>query len=195
MPQKTEPPSFKPNFFHEYSVLLDCPISQVFPILGTTEGHERTCRLSGLCSQFDLLEKDLVPVPASTSLAQVHVRTLPAAAGDEDGTRKLPRQSFTMTESVPVLFGMHITQVHLSGTLTWDEKAKVTLYETHSDSGIEVWKLREFVEVEGTKTRVSERIEGVCSWLLKSIVQKETAKAHAAHMESYHKLFSSAPSS
>ncbi|KAL0067893.1 hypothetical protein AAF712_005061 [Marasmius tenuissimus] len=171
MAQSTVPLPFTPNFFHEYSVVLDHPISQVFPILGTAEGHERVCRLSGLCAQFDLLEKDLVAIPQSSSLARSTVRTLPAASGDDGDTRKLPRQFFTMTESVPILFGLHHSQVHLSGTFTWDEEKKITLYETHADTGIDVWKLREFTEVEGGKTR------------------KETVKGHSAHMESYHTLF------
>ena len=179
MAKSTVPLPFKPNFFHEYSVVLEHPISQVFPILGTAEGHERVCRLSGLCAQFDLLEKDLVAIPQSSTLPELHVRTLPAAVEDEGDSRKLPRQFFTMTESVPILWGLYHSQVHLSGTLTWDEAGKVTLYETNSDSGIDVWKLREFAEVEGGKTRVTERIQGSCPWILKSIVQKEAAKGHS----------------
>ncbi|KAF9267978.1 hypothetical protein L218DRAFT_955145 [Marasmius fiardii PR-910] len=188
MPQSTEPSSFKPNFFHTYSVLLDHPIIEVFPVLGTAEGHERVCRLSSLCSQFELLQKDFVSIPEAASLSQVHVRTAPSAGEQDAQARKASRQFFTMTESVPLLFGLFHTQVHLSGTLTWDENARTTLYETQSDTSLQVWKLREFTE-EGDKTRVTERIEGMCSFLLRSIVQKEAAKGHAAHMESYHTLF------
>ncbi|KAG7089362.1 hypothetical protein E1B28_011052 [Marasmius oreades] len=189
MPQTTKS-SFKPNFFHKYSVLIDHSIDEVFPVLGTVEGHERVCRLWSSCSQVGLLQKDLVSIPEASSLSQNHVRTLPSAGEQDVHGRKLHRQFFSMEESIPVLCGLYNHQVHLLGTLTWDESAKTTLYESESSAGIQVWKLREFA-VEGNKTRVTERIEGVCSFLLKPIVQKEAAKGHAEHMESYRSLFSS----
>ncbi|TCD65846.1 hypothetical protein EIP91_002152 [Steccherinum ochraceum] len=189
----TFPPLFKPNFYHEYSVVLSHPIDEVFTILGTDAGHERTCRLSGLCTKLELFEKDTVELPVSLPLADVHVRTAPGATSSHPSpqpTRTLPRQSFRLTESVPVAFGWH-TDVCPTGTFTWDEEGKVALYETLTDGGVHVWKLREFEEAGEGKTRVKERIEGACPWILKSIVQRETKKSHAAHMELYHTLFQS----
>ncbi|ESK93974.1 hypothetical protein Moror_12931 [Moniliophthora roreri MCA 2997] len=189
-------PAFTPNFHHDYSVVLSHPISKVFPILATSEGHEHVCRLSKLCSGFELLQKDKITISQSTSLSKIHVRTLPFSSAEEQvpdsaPTRKLPRQAFTMQETIPVLFGMIHTDVHLTGTLTWDEQNTCALYETISDGGIQVWKLRQLEAVEGNKTKVTERLEGSCPKLLRFIVQKEASKSHANHMESYHTLFDS----
>lgn len=176
--------AFTPNFTHDYSVILPHPIAEVFSVLGTSAGHERVCRLSGLCTKFQLLEQDSVALPESVSLAQVHARTAPAATSDsthpsDSPTRTLPRHSFMITETVRVLFGLISTDVHLSGTLTWDEQARVALYETQSDAHVQVWKLRIFEVVEGNQTRVKERVEGICPRMLQFVVQKEAAKSHA----------------
>ncbi|TFK36654.1 hypothetical protein BDQ12DRAFT_236286 [Crucibulum laeve] len=202
-----------PNFTASHSVLLDHPISIVFEILGTTKGHERVCKLSSLCSSFELLEHDEVALADNAKLAESSVRTLPAhttlptgASISADGAshaqadvkpateaanpRLLPRQAFKMQEVVPVLFGVIKTTVDLSGTLTWDEYARVALYETISNQGIVTWKVRVFEEEEGgKKTRVNERIEGWCPGWMKMIVQSEASKSHKAHMEQYHTLF------
>ncbi|KAK7032279.1 hypothetical protein VNI00_013238 [Paramarasmius palmivorus] len=194
----TPAPAFTPNFHHDYSVILSHPISQVFPILGTSEGHERVCRLSELCSGFELLQTDTVTIPQSLALSDIHARTLPSSPLEEQNvfdvgpTRKLPRQFFKLQETVPVLFGLIHSEVHLTGTLTWDKDVKTALYESQTEQGIQVWKLRKMEVVEGSKTKVTERLEGVCSKLLRPIVQKEAAKGHAAHMESYHTLFGEA---
>ncbi|KIK55078.1 hypothetical protein GYMLUDRAFT_48035 [Collybiopsis luxurians FD-317 M1] len=198
---------FTPNFSHTHSVTLHHPISAVFPILGTTQGHERVCRLSSLCTKFELFDADEVGIGEEESLQDVHVRTVPAAAAAATGEAEtketqadahrctLPRQPFTMTETVPLVFGLFKTNVVLTGTLTWDEAARVALYETWSNSGVQVWKLRVFEEADvdvegnggggddvgshetGTKirkgTKVSERIEGICPKYLRAICTYE----------------------
>ena len=203
---------FEPNFTCSHSVVIDHPISTVFLMIATAEGHERVTRLSALCSDFALLQSDTISIPLSTPLARSHVRTLPSSSDKEDAdpVRNLPRQFFRLQETVPILFGLIKTHVNLSGTLTWDEEAKTALYETQSDAGITVWKLREFREFEGKdgmSTIVSEKIEGRCSPWIQWIVQKEATKAHmcvapsfwgidfikdlsgSTHMELYHTLF------
>jgi hypothetical protein len=76
-----------------------------------------------------------------------------------------------MSECVP-LIGPLKKHVDIQGTLTWDEQAKTALYESIAGS-ISVWKLREFKEEEGgTKTRVSEWLQGSCPALLQFIVSK-----------------------
>ncbi|KAJ7275073.1 hypothetical protein C8J57DRAFT_1313560 [Mycena rebaudengoi] len=204
----TAAPGFSPNFSATYSVVLAQPIDAVFAMLATrSAGHERVCRLSSLCTAFELLEKDVVALSgAESSLSEVHLRTAPASAstpvdtdanageagtGPVDGTagKLLPRQHFRMTETV-ITLGVIKTAVHLEGTLTWDAAGKEALYETYTKAqGISVWKLRVFEEVEENKTRVSETIQGRCPALLKFIVQSETSKSHKAHMEMYHTLF------
>lgn len=177
--------SFKPNFSSTYSIVLNHPIEEVFSVIGTSEGAERVTRLSGLCSSFELVERDAVPIPDDTPLSQVHLRTvsglIPTDAPSntpERPPRTLPRQHFTLVETVPMLFGLIKKDVHLTGTLTWDYDAKLALYESCSDSGIFVWKLRTFEEAEGGKTRVTEKIEGVCPGWLRAIVQQATTKSH-----------------
>lgn len=79
-----------------------------------------------------------------------------------------------------MLFGLIHTDVSLSGTLTWDDATKATIYETKTDSGIliTVWKSRKFEEVEGGKTRVSETIQGKCPFWIKSVVQSQSTTGH-----------------
>ncbi|KAF9069013.1 hypothetical protein BDP27DRAFT_1265683 [Rhodocollybia butyracea] len=194
-------PGFKPNFNNTFSVTVAHPISTVYTILGTAEGHERVCRLSKLCSKMELLKRDRVEVPASKTLTEISARSFPSTTNLED-QRTLPRQHFIMTETVPLLFGLIKTDVELTGTLTWEDDGptspesssghvKHALYETTSNNGIRIWKLRTFEVVDDNTTKVSERIEGLCSSWLQPIVQKEASKAHIAHMNSYHTLFHS----
>jgi len=212
-PLKTHPP---PNFFSDYSVVLSVSLQGAFAILGTSAGHERVCRLSKLCTAFELTQRDKVVLPLATypdgkALRDVGVRTTSTTVGTqtEDATGQgyiITRQHFTMEETVPLIFGLLKSKVQLTGTLSWDESALSALsatspspasntlealYETVSDGGIVVWKLRTFSQ-EGddpNKTRVTERIEGSAPFLLKWIVQSEAVKAHRAHMELYHTLF------
>ncbi|KAJ3714066.1 hypothetical protein C8R42DRAFT_592050 [Lentinula raphanica] len=192
---------FRPNFSCSHTITLPHPISQVFPILGTAHGHERVCRLSKLCTDFELGESDAVSIPAGAALAESHVRTLPSSEEMPDtgsdsvaATRttrtRLARQSFTMTENIPLFLGLLKTDVVLRGTLTWDEDARVALYESESSGGVRVWKVRLFEEVDEDSTRVSERIEGLCPRWMRWIVQREAEKGHIAHMNEYHTLFS-----
>lgn len=183
-------PGFQPNFSCDYSVVIPRPLPEVFAVLGTSAGHERVCRLSKLCTKFELLgEEETISLPMEDdyALSKVHVRTLPAnseANAGENASCSLPRQPFTMTETVPLVFGLLKSNVILKGTLTWDSKAlpgaAVALYESESNSGIQVWKLRTFEQVDGNtnSTRVSERIEGICPKWLKVIVQREAEKGH-----------------
>lgn len=180
----TEPSSniitFKYNFFHEYSVVLDHPLDAVFLLLGQGDTMDQVVRLSDLCSSFELGDKDTVTLTDDLPLADSRVRTFPSAPPDATG-RTLPRRAFRLIETVPVLFGLFHKSVEIVGTQTWDDDAKVALYESITDIGVQVWKLRRFEEVEdgGTKkTRVSETIRGKAPSLLKLIVQKETERSH-----------------
>jgi len=184
---KTDPP---PNFFSDYSVVLSVSLQDAFTTLGTSEGHERVCRLSKLCSGFELFQRDELALPEGKKLCDVGVRTIPTTVGTQaEVPSTINRQHFTMEESVPLFFGMFKSKVQLTGTLSWDGSALSTalssrtpeaLYETVSNGGIIVWKLRTFSQ-EGddpNKTRVTERIEGWAPFLLKWIVQSEATKAH-----------------
>ncbi|KAE9402892.1 hypothetical protein BT96DRAFT_973989 [Gymnopus androsaceus JB14] len=140
-------------------------------------------------------EKDMVEIPAGAGLEEVHVKKLSAAqtspesadVSQPESTHTLPRQSFTITETVPLLFVLFKSNVILNGTITWESNALV-------------WKVRTFEEVEiddgtGTDTtnakatKVSERIEGKCLKWMRRIMQKEAKKGHTAHVNSYHTLF------
>ena len=121
--------------------------------------------------------------------------TAPSPAVEGEGAHEgktVHRQHFNMTETVPVLFGLMKSDVHLAGTLSWvdfEEGASTAqaLYESLSDgAGITIWKLRVLEEVEveeggkvkGRGTRVTERIEGRAPALLRAIVEHECVKAH-----------------
>jgi len=207
LPSKTNPP---PNFFVQNSVVLPVSLKEAYTTLGTSAGHERVCRLSKLCTAFELKEKDVVelPIPSYPDgllLKDVSVRTftlegettavLDSSTREGENKPTLTRQHFTMVETVPLFFGMFRSKVILTGTLSWDNDALATLssdsgneenheiyalYESISDGGLVVWKLRTFTVEDGDplKTRVTERIEGWAPTLLRAIVQKEAEKAH-----------------
>ncbi|KAJ3524005.1 hypothetical protein NM688_g8636 [Phlebia brevispora] len=142
---------------------------------------ERVVRLSGLCCGFELGDRDSVEMPSDAPLAQSSARTLPAASVQPESNHALPRRAFRLEEAIPLLFGLVTKKIVILGTQTWDEDAKATLYESVTDAGVQVWKLRRFEEVEvaGTKTtRITETIKGKAPALLRPIVQKETARSH-----------------
>ena len=189
----------KPNFFSNHTVTLNVSLHEAFPILATSAGHERVCRLSKLCTSFELLQQDTVftgpgGLGDGTRFRTMDPGTAPSPAVEGEGAHEgktVHRQHFNMTETVPVLFGLMKSDVHLAGTLSWvdiEEGASTAqaLYESLSDgAGITIWKLRvlEEVEVEGGKgkgkgTRVTERIEGRAPVLLRAIVEHECVKAH-----------------
>lgn len=174
-------PGFEPNFTAGHTVVLDHPLSVTFPVLGHGDTMERSVRLSDLVSRFDLIKSDTIAIPSSLPLPQASVRTLPSSVTAAEGERLLPRQFFHLEESVPVLL-VFKTTAKINGTLTWDEDAKVALYESLTEGpGIWIWKLREFEELEEggvKKTRVKERIQGRAPVLLRGYVEETTRKAH-----------------
>lgn len=182
------------NFTSTNTVVLQYPISTVFPIIGTSEGHNRVVRLSSLCSQSDTQQRESVALPRGASLATASVRTDPAADPNDaafSNTILLPRQHFTLTEEIPVLFSLVTKSVHIEGTLTWDESARIALYESQTNLGVTIWKLRRFYETKEGGTKIVETIEGNCAAWMKHLVQGQTRKAHRDHMELYHTLFES----
>ncbi|KAG6910871.1 hypothetical protein DXG01_007188 [Tephrocybe rancida] len=171
---------FEPNFFSDYSVILNHPLADVFAVIGTSAGHERVTRLSSMCSGFELLNADTVSVAPGTSLKDITVRTTVPSNVEDTSTRHLPRQFFVIHENVAVVPGLINTQVSLEGTLTWDEESKVALYESRTRSGVRVtvWKLRVFEELEGNRTKVTETIRGKCSVWVKGTVQSQARSGH-----------------
>ncbi|KAJ6585206.1 hypothetical protein B0H19DRAFT_886580, partial [Mycena capillaripes] len=196
-------PSFTPNFTSEHSVVLPHALGVVFDKLGNGETVEASVRLSDLCSTFRLTTHDRVALSEEQSLREVRARGLSAAPasvegeGGDAGKRTLPRQFFVLQEVVPMLGGLYRHTVTIAGCLTSDRARNMALYETSAAGGILIWKLRTFEELPaedsegggGVKTKVSERVEGRAPMLLRGIVEKETRRAHAAHMEQYHTLF------
>ena len=203
-PAKTNP---APNFFSTYSVILPVNLQTAYRILGTAAGHNRVCRLSKLCTNIELLEKDevILPVPdypEGRRLSEVGVRTASATTASDDGSttntgpsKTLTRQHFILEETISLIFGLYRKKVNIVGTLTWDDSVLSSssatssgddspaeaLYESFTDSsGIMVWKLRTFEKVDGEpdKTRVTERIEGWTPTLLRPIVQNVTTVEH-----------------
>ena len=195
-PPKTNP---APNFFDTYSVILPVDLQTAYRTIGTAAGHNRVCRLSKLCTNSELLEKDQVTLPVpdypeGRKLSDVSVRTAPATTASDGSTKTLPRQHFTLEETVSFVFGLFKKKVEIAGTLTWDDSVLSSssassgddspaeaLYESLADSGgIMTWKLRTFEKVDGepNKTKVTERIEGWAPALLRCFVQNTTAEAH-----------------
>jgi len=165
------------NIHRAYSVVLDHPISNVCATLAHGHNMEHVVRLSDICTEFELFDSDIVVTPDSAPLAESRVRTEPASAV-EGG---LPRQYFRFKETVPLVFGLAHTTVELVGTQTWDENAKVVLYETVADQGIVMRKLRAFKEIEEDgkkKTSVIETIQGSCPMWMKLIVQRAVETSH-----------------
>lgn len=99
------------------------PIEEVFRILGTDEGLGPSVLLSSLASDFKLLKRDTVPTQGK--LEDAHLRTTPGGPG-------LPRQGFSITETMKVVPGVSFLDVHINveGTITWDQANNITLYES-----------------------------------------------------------------
>jgi len=119
------------------------------------------------------------------------------AAGDNRdhglGGKKVHRQHFTMTETVPLLFGLIKSHVRLMGTYCWVDleegaTSAYTVYESIADGiGLTIRKLRFLEEVEvdvgeGKEkvkgTRVTERIEGWAPALARPVAQYVCAEVH-----------------
>ncbi|KAJ7153554.1 hypothetical protein C8R43DRAFT_1126833 [Mycena crocata] len=179
--QDAYPANFKPNFDSDFSVTIQKPLSTVFPILGTSEGLGPHILLSSLASDFQALTADTVTVDGK--LEDAFVRTAPAGDG-------LPRQAFKYKETVKIIPGISLFDVvvNLEGTFTTDEANNLALYETASDKGVVVRKIRRFEEVDGA-TKVTEHIDGQCPVLLQLITQKTARDAHKEQMNLYHTLF------
>lgn len=173
-------PDGSPSFTIDHTVDLSHPINKVYAVLGPGDRMERVVRLSSLCSDFFLTNLDRVAVTGP--LSSNRPRALPAAPTDSfpcNGAKLLPRQFFSYEESVPIAGGLTTHKVRLAGTQTWDDEARVSVYESvGQDLGILIWKRREFEEIEGGGTRVKERIEGFCPALVKPLIEPQTAKPH-----------------
>ncbi|KAJ7625407.1 hypothetical protein B0H17DRAFT_1111271 [Mycena rosella] len=177
------PANFKPNFDSAFNVTLPFPLATVFLILGTDEGLGPHILLSSLASDFEVLAKDSVAVTGN--LEDAFARTAPSGDG-------FPRQAFKYKETMKIVLGLMSVAVvvNLQGTFTWDEDRKLALYETSSDKGVVIRKIRRFEEVDGgASTQVSETIDGQCPALLQIITQTSSRKAHKEQMNLYHTLF------
>jgi len=163
----SKPPNSPPNFFSEYSVILNVPLKGAYTTLGTHGGHKRVCRLPKLCTGFELLDKGVIrlPVGLSESAGAYRVGSGWLTQGKGDGMR-ITRQHFTMEETVPILFGLIKKNVMPRGSMSWSEDVLAALesdgpqaaldlplealYETISDpsGGIQTWKVRRFEAVK-----------------------------------------------
>ncbi|KAK0223425.1 hypothetical protein IW262DRAFT_825546 [Armillaria fumosa] len=180
-------PQAKPNIFSKHTIVLDHPVSKVFPILGTAKNQEkitRACSSSSPVTAFKLLTKDVVAVPRNTPLSEIHdARDLPAAQDFESeskGARQLTRQSYVFTETQHLLCRAMSWNVRIEATLVWDEEEMTSLYESKvtGRDDFRTWKLREMEEIEGgTKTKVTETLEGVYPGWNRKLFQKKTRQA------------------
>ncbi|KAJ6456729.1 hypothetical protein C8R45DRAFT_844759, partial [Mycena sanguinolenta] len=153
---------FKPNFDSVFSVVIQKPLSTVFPILGTSQGLGAHILLESIASDFQEGAADSVNISGNLEDAAA-----PAGQG-------FPRQHFSYIETIKIIPGLSFLDVvvHLDGTYTWDEARKVTLYETSSDKSVVVRKIFRFEEINGgTATTVSEVLNGQCPFLEQRVPQ------------------------
>ncbi|KAJ6567011.1 hypothetical protein B0H19DRAFT_716775 [Mycena capillaripes] len=184
--QDVYPANFKPNFDSVFSVVIQKPLSTVFPILGTNQGLGPHILLESIASDFQASALDSVNIGGN--LEDAFARTLPAAPAGQG----FPRQHFQYVETIKIIPGLSFLDVvvNLNGTFTWDEARNLSLYETSSDKSVVVRKIRRFEEVDGgAATNVSEVINGQCPFLEQPITQSQARTAHQAQMNLYHTLF------
>lgn len=163
------------NFCNTHSVILDHPLSTVFPVLAHGDNIERLVRSFGLCTDFELYDADTVQTPSDAPLIESQVRTLTTSPS---GFR---RQFFRMEETIPLLFGLFYHSVNVFACQTWDEASKTSLYESVTQQGIIIWKLRtmEEIEVDGAmKCRVTEDMRGFSPWMMKMLVERMAVRTH-----------------
>ncbi|KAJ7498058.1 hypothetical protein B0H11DRAFT_1998456 [Mycena galericulata] len=180
------PANFKPNFDSVFSVVIQQPLSTVYPVLGTNQGLGPSILLESIASDFQAGALDSVIV--NGDLEDAFVRTDPAAPAGQG----LPRQHFQYVETIKIIPGLSFLNVvvNLNGTFTSDQANNISLYETTSDKSVTVRKIRKFESVDGgAATNVSEVINGQCPFLEQPITQSEARSAHQAQMNLYHTLF------
>lgn len=169
------------NFTSEYSVTINHPISKVWPVLGHGDTMKDVVLLYDNCPEFNYLEKDRVPRPSWEPVPPANFSRNAPTLNDDDTNPSIPRQFFRLYEEVHVLPGV-TRRIEINGAQVWDDEAKIALYESATEMGIVVWKLKKFEEVDeesGHKaTKITEHIHGKCSWWLKVIVQSETRRGH-----------------
>jgi hypothetical protein len=111
-----------------FSVVIQKPLSIVFPILGTNQGLGPHILLETIASNFQSGALDSVNVDGN--LEDAFVRTSPAAPAGQG----FPRQHFAYVETIKIVPGLSFFDVvvNLNGTFTWDEARNLSLYETSS---------------------------------------------------------------
>src|ERR1700734_2591299 len=112
------------NFTNTHTVIIDHPLSTVFPVLAHGDNIRRYVLCYGNCSDFELFNADTVSTPSSAPLSESCLRTILSSPSG------LPRQFFRLQETIPLLFGFVKQKVEVVGCQTWDEEAKVALYES-----------------------------------------------------------------
>lgn len=173
-----EPADFKPNLTSTHEVLLPYSLEATFQQLGQGSTFEASVRLSDLCHSFSLLQTDTINLPEGQSLDDITCRNLPPSSDSQPGTHRLERQFFILQEAVPILpANLYNHIVTIAGSFTTDRQHSMALYESSATGGVRIWKLRVFTEQDG-QTKVHEVIKGRASPLLRSIVEKETRRAH-----------------
>ncbi|KAF7375491.1 hypothetical protein MSAN_00437100 [Mycena sanguinolenta] len=180
------PADFRPNFDSTFSVSIQKPLATVFPVLGTNLGLREHILLESIASDCQLGVLDSVNVEGP--LEDAFVRTALAAPPGQG----FPRQHFTYIETIKIIPCLQFLDivVHLTGTYTWDEERKITLYETSTDKSVLIKKVYTFEPLnDGAATNVSEVMHGQCPILEQPIDQYQTRKVHRAQMSLYHTLF------
>ena len=178
-PQKFQQSDY--NFTSDYSIVIDHPISEVFPVLGHGDKMKEVVLLYDSCPEYVYLECNRVPKPSWEPTPPANFTPSAPALPEGDPQPSIPRQMFRLYEEVHIFPGL-TKRIEINGAQVWDDDAKVVLYESSTEMGVHVWKLRKFEEIDGDNgkkvTKVTENIYGKCSWWLKSIVQSETRRGH-----------------
>lgn len=187
---------FTPNFSAVHSVTIARPLAEVFATLGTASAHAAVCRLSALCTNIDIEQRDFVTLaPGETLHGSSFIGKPEAPVGDGRGDCA-HRQHFTLEETVPVLYGLLQSKITVRGTLTWIQPSEELLrsggpvysvYESQvvGGLGIKIYRLREMqaIVTEGASgaeevTEVTEYLYGVGPSYLKWLIAKEAVTKH-----------------
>ncbi|CAK5277836.1 unnamed protein product [Mycena citricolor] len=176
-----------PMFCASHSIELAFPIQAVAPILLPADAGAISRFLVGTREPSLELGTDFTHHGADwvASFDLGVVGSLPRISQLETGTG-LQRDCFTVVDRVPVAFGLVQQTVTVKSWQILDPGHHRSAYEIAvQGAGVRVWKSRQLEDLGPGKTRVVERMWGVCPWILKGVVAKDSVASLRKSMERY----------
>jgi hypothetical protein len=148
------------KFHFEYSVALPVPLDLAFYIFTSVEHLSRVIALSDLVCDFEII---------SIEGHVVH---------------------FRFHETIPAMFNFFQGKLPVVVKQTVDADERMLTFESSVyEDMITVLKKRMFTELDSNTTKITETVDGQCSFVYARIAQQQGEAALRQHMNAYRTLF------